>query len=158
MTITTLMQYTIKLISHTQAPLDLLLEADPSVEKINAYLPHSHCYAAITSINQICGLYVLTPHSSNTIELMNLAVYPDHQKQGIGTTLLKHAIQTARSRHYHTLTLGTGIFGYQLPFYQSLGFTPTYSIPNYFLNHYSKIIYESGKQHHHMTCLSYSLE
>ncbi|QQE10858.1 GNAT family N-acetyltransferase [Planctomycetota bacterium] len=140
------MQLNIQSIPHTQAPLDLLLEADPSESKVKAYLPGSYCYIATSSDGQILGSYVLSPINSTTIELINIAVHPDHHRQGIGGQLLVHAIQSARNCGAKQLVLGTGSFGPNLVFYHKHGFRVTSIIHNFFIDNYAEPIYLCGIQ------------
>lgn len=108
----------IKPISAEETPIELLLEADPSEVRVKKYLGKSHCYVAADQSEQVVGVYVLCPMDSTTVELMNIAVHPKFQGQGIGTELLKHMIEIATSLGAKRLELGTGTFGYQLAFYQ----------------------------------------
>ena len=48
----------IRKVSSHEAPMNLLLEADPSERKIKEYLSDSHCFQAENSGNKI-GVYVL---------------------------------------------------------------------------------------------------
>lgn len=72
------------------APMELLLLADPSESKICSYLSKSRCFvASVRGI--IVGTCVVQPLKTGVYELMSIAVHPDHQKSGKGTTLLKWA-------------------------------------------------------------------
>ncbi|CDI94197.1 IAA acetyltransferase [Pseudomonas aeruginosa PA38182] len=52
------------------------------------------------------------------------------------------------------IELGTGTFGYQLAFYQRVGFRVDKVVKNYFLDNYDQPIYEMGIQHKDMLRLS----
>lgn len=80
-------------------------------------------------------------------EIYNISVMPQHQGKGIGTELLKFALSKLPSKAIETVELGTGTFGYQLTFYQRLGFRVKSVEQNYFLTHYSDPIFEDGIQH-----------
>lgn len=136
----------IKHVPSTDAPLDLLLEADPSVETIRHYLENSSCYVATVG-NETVGAYVIQPMGDGVYELMNIAVDPAHQGKGIGSKLLEHAIKMARELGARHLELGTGTFGYQLAFYQRAGFRVVAVERDHFLTHYDAPIYENGIQH-----------
>ena len=103
-------------IASENAPMALLLEADPSEQKVKAYLQKSNCFVAKLAEKMI-GVYVLLPIQEDTIELMNIAVEPALQGKGIGRILLQHAIESAKRLGAKRLELGTGTFGYQLTFY-----------------------------------------
>ncbi|MDX1641631.1 MAG: GNAT family N-acetyltransferase [Balneolaceae bacterium] len=137
----------IKKVSTEQAPMDLLLEADPSESQIRKYLETSHCYIAVDQSDRVVGVYVLYPLNSTTLELMNIAVHPEFQGQGIGTELLNHLISEAKILGAKRLELGTGTFGYQLAFYQRAGFRVINVERDYFLNNYEEPIFEDGIQH-----------
>ncbi|MDI5935700.1 GNAT family N-acetyltransferase [Halomonas kalidii] len=130
----------------TQAPLELLLEADPSPDSLRGYLPRSRCYVARDG-DELLGAYVLQPRGDGIVELMSIAVASTLQGQGIGSALLRHAIATAAESDARRLELGTGTFGYQLAFYQRAGFRVVAVERDYFLTHYAEPIYEDGIQH-----------
>jgi ribosomal protein S18 acetylase RimI-like enzyme len=136
----------IKSVPSAEAPLDLLLVADPSLDTIRRYLEHSICHVA-TVEGETMGTYVIQPIGDDVHELMNIAVSPAHQRKGIGARLLDHAIATVREAGARRLELGTGTFGYQLTFYQRAGFRVVAVERDYFLSHYDEPIYENGIQH-----------
>ncbi|HNR14931.1 MAG TPA: GNAT family N-acetyltransferase, partial [Thermodesulfobacteriota bacterium] len=78
-------------VPNTKAPIELLLEADPSIEKIKAYLPRSKCFVAMLQGEPV-GAYVIQCIAPGVYELMSIAVSPEHQRKGIGSELLKHAV------------------------------------------------------------------
>lgn len=129
-----------------QAPMALLLEADPSTTVIAGYLQDGHCVVARLGEATV-GVYVIQALTADTWELMNIAVAPEHQGQGIGALLLRHAIDQARQLGGKRLELGTGSFGHQLTFYQRAGFRVVAVEPDYFLQHYPEPLYENGLQH-----------
>jgi len=129
-----------------QAPLALLLEADPSTDAIARYLADGHCVVARLD-DAVVGVYVIKALSAATWELMNIAVAPEHQGRGIGALLLHHAIDQARQLGAKRLELGTGSFGHQLTFYQRAGFRVVVVEPDYFLQHYPEPLFENGLQH-----------
>lgn len=129
-----------------QAPMHLLLEADPSEALIANYLGASHCVVARLQ-DETIGVYLLKPVEGATWELMNIAVAPEHQGQGIGGRLLHHAIDQARQLGAQRLELGTGSFGHQLTFYQRAGFRVVAVEPDYFLQRYPEPLYENRLQH-----------
>lgn len=85
-----------------QAPLGLLLTADPSATLIKGYLDRGHCYIAEID-NQTAGVYVLVENNSDTAELINIAANEKHQGKGIGKALVKDAIQKAKDMGYKTI-------------------------------------------------------
>lgn len=132
-------------VDSVNAPVELLLEADPSLEKIRTYLPASRCFAARLD-GKTVGAYVLLPLSPTSFELMNIVVTPALQGKGFGTQLLEHVIRTARNLGATRLEVGTGSFGYQLAFYQKAGFRVRTVAQDFFLNNYPAPIIENGIQ------------
>lgn len=136
-----------------EAPLNLLLEADPSLQKINSYLSRSRCVVANVR-GETVGVYVVLEISPGVYELMNIAVSPDHQQKKIGSKLLRHAIATVSEWGANRLEVGTGAFGYQLAFYQREGFRVFAVERDFFLKNYEEPIYEAGIQHKDMLRLA----
>ena len=135
----------IEKIPYTEAPIALLLEADPSREKLNAYLPHSSCFVTKRQGTPV-GAYVVQGIAPEIYELMSIAVAPELQQKGIGTALLKHAITTVGELGARRLELGTGTFGYQLAWYQRHGFRVFAIDRDFFLKNYPEPIFELGIQ------------
>lgn len=127
----------------TQAPIDLLLLADPSEEKIRSYLHQSGCFVASLGA-MVIGACLVQPLGPTSHEIMSIAVHPDHQKSGTGTLLLKWVIDFYRRSGAQQLEVGTGSFGYQLAFYQRQGFRVTGIERNFFIDNYNKPIIEDG--------------
>ena len=146
----------IQRVSDDKAPMALLLEADPSESRVRDYLTKSHCYVA-EAAGRAVGVYVIQPVSPSVIELMNIAVDPELQAGGVGSTLLRHAIATARDLGAERLVLGTGTFGYQLSFYQKAGFRVESVDRDFFLKNYDEPIFENGIQHKDMLRLGIEL-
>ncbi len=139
------MTLSIQEIPVTNAPIDLLLLADPSEDKIRSYLSGSKCF--IASIGTlVVGACVVQPRGSDTHELMSIAVLPDHQKSGYGTALLQWVIDFFRNSGARQLEVGTGTFGYQLAFYQRQGFRVTSIDRDFFIKNYPEPIFEDGIQ------------
>jgi ribosomal protein S18 acetylase RimI-like enzyme len=127
-----------------QAPMDLLLLADPSTEMIGEYLPTGQCYVA-RNLGEDVGVIVLLKTRPKTIEIMNIAVKEAYQGQGIGKQLLAFAIQQARKMQMRTIEIGTGNPGMQqLLLYQKCGFRIVGVDFDFFRRHYPERIYENG--------------
>ncbi|WP_035024426.1 GNAT family N-acetyltransferase [Enterovibrio calviensis] len=130
-------------------PPSLLLEADPSASSIASYLLDSWCCVALKN-KQIIAACVLKQTDTDVAELFNIAVSPECQGNGWGTGLLKYAIQFTRRKKIKRLEIGTGTFGYQLAFYQRMGFRASEVVTNHFLENYDEPIWENGVQHKDM--------
>ncbi|WP_394240937.1 GNAT family N-acetyltransferase [Vibrio astriarenae] len=130
-------------------PLALLLEADPSEEAITKYLSDSHCFVAKFE-EQIVAALIINSNAGQESEIYNVSVVPHLQGNGIGTLLLKFALNEIKRISGGKVVLGTGTFGYQLTYYQRLGFRIDTIFKDYFLNNYDDEIWENGIQHKDM--------
>ncbi|EGA67966.1 putative N-acetyltransferase [Vibrio sinaloensis DSM 21326] len=134
-------------------PLDLLLEADPDEANIESYLREAWCFAA-TQGTEIIGACIVTAHSSTLAEIVNIAVYPQHQQNGVGSKLLSVTLNKLSGKGIKRVELGTGTFGHQLAFYQRAGFRVDKVEKNYFIDNYPQPIFEEGIQHKDRLVLS----
>ena len=90
--------------------------------------------------------------------MVNIAVRPDRQRQGIGTALLRHAIATARAEGFRLLEIGTGDSGTgQIALYERCGFVRCGVDRDYFRKHYPAPIFENGAECRHMVRLRMEL-
>ncbi len=128
-----------------EAPMALLLIADPSEDKVRSYLPGSRCFV-VSKDGVMVGACVVAPLGDGAHELMAIAVAPDHQKCGHGTALLQWVIEFFRAAGARQLEVGTGTFGYQLAFYQRQGFRVTGIDHDFFVLNYPGPIFEDGIQ------------
>ena len=136
-------------VKSSEIPLDLLLEADPSEVSISSYLSDSWCFVALDN-ERILAACAVKPQTNSLAEIYNVSVYPKYQGQGIGSELLKFALSQLLSKGINCVELGTGTFGYQLTYYQRLGFRVKSVIKDYFLVNYPEPIFEKGIQHQDM--------
>jgi ribosomal protein S18 acetylase RimI-like enzyme len=134
----------IEKISSHEAPIELLLLADPSRSMITEYLGQSTILTANLK-KEVIGLIALYPIKEFMLEIKNLAVLPHYQNQGVGKFLIQHAENFARSKDFFSLRICTGNSSFsQLILYQKLGFHITGKVEKFFLNHYPEPIYENG--------------
>ncbi|MDF9826212.1 GNAT superfamily N-acetyltransferase [Ereboglobus sp. PH5-10] len=141
-------------VSHKEIPIDLLLQADPSEEKLKGYLPRSTCFAAWLDGLPV-GACAVIPTAEKNYELMCISVAPAHQQKGVGTQLLRHVIAAIRKLGANQLTVGTGSFGYQLSFYQRQGFRISSIDRDFFIKNYQVPIFENGIQLRDMLRLTF---
>lgn len=130
-------------------PLSLLLLADPKETKVRDYLHGAICFGAFEE-NKLVSICVANTNADGEVELFNIATLPNMQGLGIGTKLLEFVISEFKIRNIRKLVLGTGTFGHQLAFYQSLGFRAEHVWRNFFIDNYDEPIYENGLQHYDM--------
>lgn len=125
-------------------PMELLLLADPSVELVQEYAQRGRLLLA-ESDGEVIGVAVLIQTRPATLELVNVAVHPDRQGEGIGKRLVLHAIAVAREAGAETLELGTGNSSLsQLGLYQKCGFRIVGVDRDFFVRHYDEPIIENG--------------
>jgi ribosomal protein S18 acetylase RimI-like enzyme len=136
-----------------EAPMELLLLADPSEEKLRSYLSGSRCFVA-SSNGAVVGACVVQPLGAGAYELMSIAVQATHQKSGHGTALLRWVVDFFRNAGATRMEVGTGAFGYQLAFYQRHGFRVTSIEHDFFVKHYPEPVFENGIQHFDMLRLT----
>ncbi|SDJ16733.1 GNAT family N-acetyltransferase [Salimicrobium halophilum] len=123
------------------APIELLLEADPSEKHIRDYVKRGVVYVA--EEEGIVGVFVLLPTRPGTIELVNIAVTEARRGEGIGKRLLEAAKEAAEG--YKRIEVGTGNSSTnQLSLYQKAGFRITGIDHDFFTIHYEETIWENG--------------
>lgn len=136
---------------------DLLLEADPNKSVVDDYLKRGLIYEK-RSNEQLLGILVLLPTRPKTLEIVNIAVHPDHQNKQLGQEILHFAIDYAKAHSFDTLEIGTGSTSFmQLYLYQKVGFRLTHIDHDFFLIHYSEPIIENNLVLKDMVRLSMSL-
>ena len=138
-------------------PLDLLLIADPSEIKVREYMKGSICFGAYSD-SELVAVCVTNSNIKGESEIFNIASLPNRQQKGVGSKLLTFVIAEFAHRKVEKLVLGTGAFGYQLAFYQRLGFRVDSVEKDFFINNYDEPIFENGIQHYDMLRLAIKLQ
>lgn len=134
----------IKLNNISNAPMELLLLADPSEAMIRKYLFNGVCYTAIMD-NKTVGVLVFKENESNSVEIMNIAVQEEFQRNGIGKKLLQHVINEIKNTNIKTIEIGTGNSSvFQLLLYQKCGFRISSIDKDFFRKNYNEKIFENG--------------
>lgn len=139
-------------------PYDLLLLAEETIEAIDKYIKESELYI-FEQEKKIIGIYALQIICKDTIEIKYIAVDTKYQRQGIGTSLLRDAVNRAKVKGFTTIIIGTGdIAVKQLNLYQKEGFEIFDIKRNFFIDNYPEPIYENGIQLKHMIMLKKELK
>ncbi|RNA66600.1 GNAT family N-acetyltransferase [Alteribacter keqinensis] len=147
-----------ELMENEHPPMDLLLLADPSREKVERYLREGECRVAEVS-GEVIGVYVLVKTGAGRVELMNVAVKESEHGKGIGKKLILDAIDRAREAGLHTIEVGTGNSSIgQLALYQKCGFRIVGVEQDFFVKHYDEEIYENGIQCRDMVRLALEVQ
>lgn len=128
-----------------KAYLPLLLLADESERMIDRYLDRGTLFVLQNNAAETVGVCVVTVENQETVEIKNLAVAPNFQKQGWGKFLIDHVKNTYKGK-YQVLLVGTGDSPATLPFYEKCGFKVTHRIKNFFTDNYEDPIIEDGVQ------------
>lgn len=128
--------------SEEDYPWELLLDADPDRERVTAYLAKSITFLAKAE-EEIIGVLVMQLGSEND-EIMNVAVAPAHQGQGIGGQLLEAAF--AYRQTDKPLLIKTGdLTSPALSLYKRKGFKEIAVVKDYFVDNYPEPIFEDGQ-------------
>lgn len=124
--------------------MELLLDADPSIDSINEYINDSIKFVAKEN-NLIAGIVVFLIHHDEA-EVKNISVKKIYRRQGVGTRLLSELLKYASGLQLKRIVVGTGNSSLdQLKFYQTLGFRMYGIIEDYF-EKYSQPIFENDIQ------------
>jgi len=125
-------------------PWELLLDADPFVDRIRSYLASSVCIGMFDG-DLIVGVIVLSSPDLASVEIMNIAIAPAVRGRGYGKQLIEECIRRARAQGVTQIKVGTGNSSLdQLAFYQKCGFRITGVDCDFFLDNYPESIEENG--------------
>ena len=124
-------------------PVALLSLADPDLAGLTD-VP-LHCPAVVArQEEQIVGAALLV-HDHDSMEVINLAVDPSWQGQGVGTTLLERSIAHAREKGVRRLIIRTASTSVrQLLLYQRVGFRLSTIDHGHFTRNYFRPVIENG--------------
>ncbi len=132
-----------QIIDNKKQFLDLLLLGDEQESMIDRYLEAGDLFALYD--NDLKGICVVTRSDDSTCELKNIAVYPQFQGLGYGTSLIKYMLDFYKNK-YQTMLVGTGETPSILSFYKRCGFEPSHRIKNFFTDNYDHPMFEEGIQ------------
>ncbi|MEH2958919.1 GNAT family N-acetyltransferase [Candidatus Merdisoma sp. JLR.KK006] len=123
--------------------MELLLLADEQESMIEQYLDRGRMF--VLGREKARAVCVVTEEDLCTLEIKNIAVCPEYQKQGLGKRMIDFVVETFRGQ-YEELLVGTGESPLTVPFYEKCGFRISHRIPNFFTDYYDHPIYECGEQ------------
>ncbi len=123
---------------------DILLIGDEDEKMINKYIKQSTIFALYEN-NALTSACAVIQTDNETIEIKNLATYPEYQNRGYATALINFVCNKYKTE-FKYLILGTGENNKTLEFYKKRGFQETHRIKNFFIDNYSHPIFEDGKQ------------
>ena len=144
-----------EIISDKTKFMELLLIGDEQEEMIAKYLDRGRLFV-IKNDDTVCAACVVTDEGNRTLELKNIAVYPEFQRQGFGKRLILY-IEERFCSSFSRLILGTGDSPLTVPFYEKCGFKRYGVIKNFFIDNYDHPITEAGVQLCDMICFEKEL-
>ena len=124
--------------------MDILLIGDEDEKMINKYIEQSTVFALYEKdvLTSVCAVI---PINNETIEIKNLATYPQYRNRGYASALI-NLVSNKYKTNYKYLILGTGENNNTLKFYKKRGFQETHRLQNFFIDNYGHPIFEDGKQ------------
>ena len=126
------------------AYIDILLIGDEDEKMINRYIEQSIIFSLYENnvLTSVCAVITI---DNETIEIKNLATYPEYQNRGYASALINFVCNKYKT-NYKYLILGTGENNKTLEFYKKRGFQETHRLKNFFIDNYEHPIFEEGKQ------------
>ena len=132
-----------EILNNKKQYMPLLLIGDEQADMIEKYIDKGRMFVIKDSaVKAVC---VVTDEGNGVLEIKNIAVYPEYQKQGLGKMLIEFIAQSF-SKEFKYLQAGTGDSPLTVPFYEHCGFTKSHVIKNFFVDNYDQPIIEAGKQ------------
>ena len=123
--------------------LELLLEADPSKEMINKYLPNGELFVLTYNDEPVC-VSVVTKIDNDTVELKNIATKESYRGKGYATKMIRYLEDNYKTR-YKKMIVGTT--ENNIPFYVKQGFDKyEKTIKNFFVENYDEEIFDGNMQ------------
>ncbi len=135
--------------------MKLLLLGDEQEDMIKKYLDRGRLFV-MKNDSTVCAVCVVTDEGDFNLELKNIAVSVEFQRQGLGRKLLLY-IENKFTGAFKRLILGTGDSPLTVPFYEKCGFRKYRVIKNFFIDNYDHPIYEAGVQLCDMICFEKEL-
>lgn len=133
----------VKVIDNKDKYMDLLLLGDEQEDMIKKYLYRGQLFALFD--NDLKTVSVLTMEDEGIYEIKNIATYEKYQKNGYGSIMIKHIIESLKNEG-KKLLIGTGENDQIIAFYKKFGFKYSHRVENFFIDNYDHEIYEDGKQ------------
>ena len=113
----------------------LIYDSPWSQAKFTDSLNNPKTLASLLTIDeQVLGYFVAT-HSSDSVDLLNICIHPEHQHQGLGTQLFDYLTQQIQTLNLNTIFIEVRASNKStLLFYQKLGFKVIDSRKKYYSN------------------------
>lgn len=149
-----------KLNDNEPIPFGLLLIADEEEDAIRKYIYDAVIYTIYDNeeLNPI-GVFVLYKINESVLEIKNIGVLESFRSRGIGSFLIDSIKKIAQKENYKEMIVGTADCGIkQIRFYEKNGFIKYAVKKNFFIENYSKPLFEDGIMLRDMVMLKISLE
>ncbi|WGI17767.1 ribosomal protein S18-alanine N-acetyltransferase [Methanonatronarchaeum sp. AMET-Sl] len=99
------------------------------------YNTPKNIFYVVEKQNKIIGYVIITPTTTKNAKIISIAIDPEHQSQGIGTKLLKKAINTTKKQKTKKISLEVKKTNKKaIKFYRKLGFQKTKTKKQYYNN------------------------
>ena len=144
-----------EVLSNKSDYMELLLLGDEQEDMVMKYLGRGRLFV-MKNDDTVCAVCVVTDEGDFTLELKNIAVSREFQRQGLGRELISY-IERKFAGAFKRLILGTGDSLLTVPFYEKCGFRKCGVIRNFFIDNYDHPIYEAGVQLCDMICFEKEL-
>jgi len=117
----------------------LLLLADPEWAAVERYLSGGEMYALFDGDRAVAEV-VVAERADGQCEIKNLATDPAFWRRGFARALVDHVASLMAGR-YERLYVGTS----KPAVYERMGFTPAYTVKNFFVDNYSEPVWDEGE-------------
>lgn len=88
-------------------------------EQLSSEFLENH-FAAYSNDYELLGVLVLRPLEKKQIKMRQVAVFPEHQKKGVGQLMVAASEKYAVENHYSEIVLSARVPA--IPFYEKLGY------------------------------------
>ena len=121
--------------------LPLLLVGDEEEKMVRRYLDRGRLFALCDG--GLRAAAVVTLEGEGVCELKNLSVFPESQRKGYGRAMVEFLCEAYRP-FCREMLAGTGESPLTQPFYERCGFVVSHRVPDFFVEHYPRPIWEGG--------------
>lgn len=118
---------------------ELLLLADPEWAAVEKYLYDGDMYALFDGDRAVAEV-VVAERADGHLEIKNLATDPAYWRRGCARALVDH-VATLMAGRYRKLYVGTS----KPAVYTGMGFSPAYTVRNFFVDNYSEPVWDEGE-------------
>lgn len=133
-----------EIINNKKEFIDILLIGDEQESMIDKYLEKG-CLFALFDDKKLKTVCVTIQVDSTTIEIKNIATYPNCQNRGYASALIEFICNKYKKEFLHII-LGTGENDLILNFYKKRRFVEFDRLKDFFIKNYDHPIFENNQQ------------